>query len=83
MPRAPRPAGTLATQEKMTVTVKALDMAAPSITVTTDNGRVITRKIEDKKNLEGVKLGDKIEITHYTGTGDGRRIGQVSRHSQS
>jgi Cu/Ag efflux protein CusF len=59
-----RPAGTLATQEKMTVTVKAVDMAVPSITVTTDNGRVITRKIEDKKNLDGVKPGDKIEITY-------------------
>jgi Cu/Ag efflux protein CusF len=62
--KSARPAGTLATQEKMTVTVKALDMAVPSITVTTDNGRVITRKIEDKKNLEGVKVGDKIEITY-------------------
>jgi Cu/Ag efflux protein CusF len=62
--KSARPAGTLATQEKMTVTVKALDMAVPSITVTTDNGRVITRKIEEKKNLEGVKPGDKIEITY-------------------
>ena len=62
--KSARPAGTLATQEKMTVTVKTLDMAVPSITVTTDNGRVITRKIEEKKNLEGVKPGDKIEITY-------------------
>ena len=62
--KSARPAGTLATQEKMTVTVKAVDPAVPSITVTTDSGRVITRKIEDKKNIEGVKPGDKIEITY-------------------
>jgi Cu/Ag efflux protein CusF len=62
--KSARPAGTLATQEKMTVTVKAVDPAVPSITVTTENGRVITRKIEDKKNIEGVKPGDRIEITY-------------------
>ena len=58
------PAGTVATQEKMTVTVNSVDLAVPSITVTTMNGRVITRKVDDKKNLEGVKAGDKIEITY-------------------
>jgi len=58
------PAGSLATQEKRTVTVKAVDPAVPSITVTTDDGRTVSRKIEDKKNLEGVKPGDKIDITY-------------------
>ncbi len=62
--KSARPAGSLATQEKMTVTVKAVDMAVPSITVTTENGRVVTRKVEDKKNLEGVKAGNRIEITY-------------------
>jgi Cu/Ag efflux protein CusF len=46
------------------VTVKAVDMNAPSITVTTQDGRTMTRKIEDKKNLEGVKPGDRIDITY-------------------
>ena len=58
------PAGSIATQEKRTVTVKAVDPAVPSITVTTDDGRTVSRKIEDKKNLEGVKPGDKIDITY-------------------
>src|SRR5688572_3751419 len=58
------PAGTIATQEKMTVTVKAIDATVPSVTVTTDDGRVVTRKIEDKKNLENLKPGDKIDITY-------------------
>ena len=57
------PAGTLAVQDKATVTVKAVDPAVPSITVTTPDGRTVTRKIENKKNIEGVKVGDKIDIT--------------------
>jgi Cu/Ag efflux protein CusF len=58
------PAGTLAVQDKMTVTVKAIDPALPSITVTTPDGRTVTRKVEDKKNLEGVNVGDLIDITY-------------------
>jgi hypothetical protein len=57
------PSGTVAVQDKATVTVKAVDMAIPSITVTTADGRTVTRKIENKKYLEGVKAGDKIDIT--------------------
>ena len=57
------PSATIATQETMTVTVKAIDAAVPSVTVATDDGRVVTRKIENVKNLENVKPGDKIDIT--------------------
>jgi hypothetical protein len=57
------PAGTIATQDKMTVTVKAIDNAVPSITVTTEDGREVTRKVEDPKNLTNVKPGDRIDIT--------------------
>jgi Cu/Ag efflux protein CusF len=56
------PAGTIATQDKATVTVKAVDPKVPSITVTTADGRVVTRKIENKKNIAGLKPGDKIDI---------------------
>ncbi len=58
------PGVTAAVQEKMTVTVKAIDPALPSLTVTTPDGRTITRKIEDKKNLEGVAVGDLIDVTY-------------------
>jgi Cu/Ag efflux protein CusF len=58
------PGATLAAQEKMSVTVKAIDTKLPSITVTTDDGRTVTRKVENKKNLEGVKVGDKIDLTY-------------------
>ena len=57
------PAGTIATQDKATVTVKAVDPAVPSISVATEDGRMVTRKIENKKYLEGVKPGDRIDIT--------------------
>ena len=58
------PGATLGAQLQTTVTVKAIDPAVPSVTVTTDDGRTVTRKIENKKNLEGVKVGDKLDITY-------------------
>jgi len=56
------PSGTISRQTVQTVTVKAVDMSVPSITVTTSDGRVVTRKVENKANLEGVKVGDNIDI---------------------
>lgn len=58
------PSGTVSMQDKLTVTVKAIDPAVPSITVTTADGRTVTRKIENKKNIEGIKVGDQIGITY-------------------
>ena len=58
------PGGAIGKQETTTVTVKAVDVNVPSITVTTADGRTLTRKIAEKKNLDGVKAGDKIEITY-------------------
>jgi Cu/Ag efflux protein CusF len=58
------PGMTAAVQDKMTVTVKAIDPAIPSVTVTTPDGRTVTRKVENKKNIEGLKVGDQIDITY-------------------
>ena len=58
------PSKTTAVQEKMTVTVKAIDPTLPSVTVTTPDGRTVTRKVENKKNLEGVNVGDLVDITY-------------------
>ena len=58
------PAGTLSQQVTTTVTVKAINPSVPSVTVTTADGRTVTRKIEDKKNLEGIKVGEKLDITY-------------------
>ena len=61
------PGGVIGTQETTTVTVKAVDMKVPSLTVVTADGRTMTRKIAEPKNLEGVAPGDRIEITYTQG----------------
>jgi Cu/Ag efflux protein CusF len=58
------PGGALGAQVTVTVTVKAVDIAAGSITVVTTDGREVTRKVADKNNLQGVKAGDRIDITY-------------------
>jgi hypothetical protein len=58
------PGGTAARQRKATVTVVSIDKAAPSITVKTAEGYTVTRKVGDAKYLEGVSLGDQIDITY-------------------
>ena len=58
------PSGRLSVQDTATVTVKAIDPAVPSVTVATSDGRTVTRKVENKKNLEGVKVGDLVDITY-------------------
>jgi Cu/Ag efflux protein CusF len=59
-----RPGGTIAQQETATVTVKAIDPKVPSVTVLTEDGRTVSFKVDDKKRLEGVNVGDKVEITY-------------------
>lgn len=59
-----RPGGTMSRQMTATVTVKAIDMKVPSVTITTEDGSAMSFKVEGKKNLEGVKAGDKVQITY-------------------
>ena len=56
--------GAIGAAHTTTVTVKAVNMTEPSITVVTADGHAMTTKIQDKKNLEGVKPGDRIDITY-------------------
>ena len=58
------PGGGVAQQLTTTVTVVSVDEAASTITVKTEDNRVVTRKVQEKKNLAGVTAGDKIEITY-------------------
>jgi len=62
--KGPRPGGTLSQQETATVTIKAVDAKVPSITVLTEDGRTVSFKVEDKKNIKDVKAGDKVEVTY-------------------
>ena len=58
------PGVTAATQLVTTVTVTAIDTKTPTITVRTEDGSLVTRKVENVKNLEGVKVGQQIDITY-------------------
>jgi hypothetical protein len=60
----PRPSGKVSKSETETVTVKAVDLKVPSVTVLTSDGRTVGMKVANRKNLEGVKVGDKVEITY-------------------
>jgi ribosomal protein S17 len=59
-----RPGGTISQQMTATVTVNAIDPKVPSVTITTKDGQKMSFKVEDPKNLQGVKVGDQVEITY-------------------
>src|SRR5687768_12050692 len=58
------PGATIGAVVTATVTVKAVDMTDGSITVAARDGRTRTRRVADKKNLEGIKAGDTLDITY-------------------
>jgi Cu/Ag efflux protein CusF len=60
----PKPGATIAQQATASVTVKEIDIKVPSVTVTTEDGRTLSFKVDNKKNLDGVKVGDKVEVTY-------------------
>jgi Cu/Ag efflux protein CusF len=58
-----KPGGTISQQMTTVVTLTAIDMSVPSVTITTADA-TMTFKVEDKKHLEGFKVGDKVQITY-------------------
>jgi len=61
-----KPGGTISEQQTATVQVKAVDPKKAAITVLTDDGRTVSFQVDDPKNLKGVAVGDKVEITYTT-----------------
>jgi Cu/Ag efflux protein CusF len=59
-----KPGGTIAQQQTATVTIEEIDPKIPSVSVKTESGSRMSFKVEDKKNLEGYKVGDKVNITY-------------------
>jgi hypothetical protein len=59
-----KPAGAVAAQVKVTVVVQAIDAKKPSVTVQGPEGNLYDVKVKDPKKLEGVKVGDRVEITY-------------------
>lgn len=64
--RAPgaAPGGTIARQMTTTVTLDAMDPKVPSVSITTADGRKMSFRIANAKNLEGFKVGDKVDVTY-------------------
>lgn len=60
----PKPGGKAVQQQTAVVTIKAIDLSVPSVTITAEDGRTMSFRIEDKNNLAGVKVGDKVQITY-------------------
>jgi hypothetical protein len=58
-----KPAGTAAKQRTITATITALDPKVPSLTLSGPNKWTYSARIQDKKVLEQVKLGDKVDLT--------------------
>jgi len=61
--QGPKPSGAVTQQQQATVTVEAIDPAVPSIKVRTADGHTMSATVEDKKNIEGLKVGDKVTVT--------------------
>ena len=58
-----KPGGAVMKQTVTTVTIKAIDMETPAVTVQTSDGSIQSYRVRKKKNLEGVKVGDKVQVT--------------------
>jgi len=58
-----KPSGAVAQQRQASVTIESIDPAIPSVTVRTADGHSMSAKVEDKKNIEGLKAGDKVTLT--------------------
>jgi hypothetical protein len=58
-----KPGATAATQRTITATITEIDQKVPSITFSGPNGWKYSSKVEDKKALAKVKVGDKVDIT--------------------
>lgn len=59
-----KPAGVIAQQTTVTVTIAAIDPAAPTVTFKGPNGNLTTIKVRDPQRLKGVKVGDLVDITY-------------------
>jgi hypothetical protein len=59
-----KPAGAVAQQTTVTVTITAIDTKAPTVTFMGPKGNKETVRVRDPNNLVGVKVGDMVDITY-------------------
>jgi hypothetical protein len=58
------PAGVIAREVTVTATIDAIDKKANTVTIKGPEGNAETIKVKNPKNLEGVKVGDLVDITY-------------------
>jgi len=58
------PAGAVAQQITVTATIVAIDKKAQTATIKGPEGKTVTVKARDPKNLDKVKAGDNVDITY-------------------
>ena len=58
-----KPGATAAAQRTITATITEIDPKVPSITFSGPNGWKYSSRVEDRKALAQVKVGDKLDIT--------------------
>jgi hypothetical protein len=61
--RSQTPGATAATQRTITVTVTAMDPKTRAVTVKGPNNYVYSRRVQDKKVFDGLKVGDRLDMT--------------------
>jgi hypothetical protein len=59
-----KPAGAVARQTTVTVTITAIDPGVPSVTFKGPAGNTRTIKVKHPEKLQGVSVGDTVEITY-------------------
>ncbi len=57
-----RPSGTVSEQRTITATITQLDPTIPSITFKGPNNWTYSSRVQDRKAIENVKVGDKVDI---------------------
>ena len=58
-----KPGGALMTKTVTTVTIQAIDLATPAVTVKSSDGQISNHRVRERKNLIGVKVGDQVTVT--------------------
>jgi Cu/Ag efflux protein CusF len=58
-----KPAGGVAEVSTVTATIEAIDKAASKVTLKGPEGHEVTVKVKDPTKLDGVKVGDEVQLT--------------------
>jgi Cu/Ag efflux protein CusF len=62
-----KPGATMTKTLTASVVIDAIDLNTPSVSVKTDDGKTMSFKVKDKKNLEQLKVGDRVDIAYTRG----------------